>query len=80
MNTGMEAQGLWLLRAGYFYESPHAGGRKFATFGAGVRYSIVGVDFDYISTFEENHPLANTLGLQDFIKLWRSRIVPKRAR
>lgn len=49
------------LRAGYFYESPRAGGRRFATFGAGVRYSIVGVDFSYISTFEENHPLANTL-------------------
>ncbi|MFN3134039.1 MAG: type IX secretion system outer membrane channel protein PorV [Candidatus Kryptonium sp.] len=49
------------LRAGYFYEDPRAGGRKFATFGAGVRYSIVGVDFSYISTFEANHPLANTL-------------------
>ncbi len=49
------------LRAGYFYEDPRAGGRKFATFGAGIRYSIVGVDFSYISTFEENHPLANTL-------------------
>ncbi len=49
------------LRAGYFYEDPRAGGRRFATFGAGIRYSIVGVDFSYISTFEENHPLANTL-------------------
>jgi len=49
------------LRAGYFYEDPRAGGRKFATFGAGIRYSIVGVDFSYISTFEANHPLANTL-------------------
>jgi len=49
------------LRAGYFYEDPRAGGRKFMTFGAGIRYSIVGVDFSYISTFEANHPLANTL-------------------
>lgn len=49
------------LRAGYFYEDQRAGGRRFATFGAGVRYSIVGIDFSYISTFEENHPLANTL-------------------
>ncbi|MCS7229452.1 MAG: type IX secretion system outer membrane channel protein PorV [Candidatus Kryptonium sp.] len=65
IGTGVEywygSPRLIALRAGYFYESPRAGGRRFATFGAGVRYSIVGVDFSYISTFEENHPLANTL-------------------
>lgn len=49
------------LRAGYFYEDPQAGNRKFMTFGAGVRYDIYGFDFSYISAFEEQHPLGETL-------------------
>lgn len=49
------------LRAGYFYEDPQFGNRKFLTFGAGVRYDIYGFDFSYISTFEEQHPLGETL-------------------
>jgi hypothetical protein len=49
------------LRAGYFYEDPSNGNRKFLTLGAGIRYSMYGFDFSYISTAEDNHPLANTL-------------------
>ncbi len=49
------------LRWGYFYESPDNGNRKFMTFGAGIRYSIFGFDFSYLSTIEENHPLGETL-------------------
>ena len=49
------------LRYGYFYEHPDAGNRKFHTFGAGIRYDIYGFDFSYLSTVEENHPLAETL-------------------
>jgi hypothetical protein len=49
------------LRAGYFYEDPSNGNRKFITLGAGLRYSLYGFDFSYINTIEENHPLANTL-------------------
>lgn len=49
------------LEAGYFYEDPSHGGRKFITLGAGLRYSVYGFDFSYISTIEQNHPLANTL-------------------
>lgn len=49
------------LRAGYFYEDPGHGRRKFITLGAGLRYDIYGFDFSYINTIEENHPLANTL-------------------
>lgn len=49
------------LRAGYFYEDPRSGNRKFMTFGAGLRYDIYGFDFSYISTFEEQHPLGETL-------------------
>ncbi len=49
------------LRAGYFHEEKVAGGRKFLTFGAGIRYDIYGFDFSYIATLEENHPLSDTL-------------------
>lgn len=49
------------LRAGYFYEDPSNGNRKFLTLGAGIRYNVYGFDFSYISAIEENHPLANTL-------------------
>jgi hypothetical protein len=53
------------LRAGFFYEDPNYGNRKFMTFGAGIRYDTYGFDFSYISTdiFKggENHPLSQTL-------------------
>lgn len=49
------------LRAGYFTESANSGNREFLTFGAGVRYEEFGLDFSYINTIEEAHPLANTL-------------------
>ncbi len=49
------------LRIGYFYEDPSNGNRKYITLGAGIRYSLYGFDFSYISTTESEHPLANTL-------------------
>lgn len=49
------------LRAGYFYEDPSNGNRKYVTLGAGLRYSLYGFDFSYITGTEDNHPLANTL-------------------
>lgn len=52
---------LFALRAGYFYEDPSYGNRKFMTFGAGIRYDMYGFDFSYISAAEENHPLSETL-------------------
>lgn len=51
---------LFALRTGYFYEDPDNGDRQFLTFGAGLRYNIVGVDISYIYA-EEESPLANTL-------------------
>lgn len=62
---GQPGDFLFALRAGFFYEDPGYGNRKFATFGAGIRYDIYGFDFSYITTsvFEggENHPLSDTL-------------------
>lgn len=49
------------LRGGYYYEDPNNGDRKYITFGAGIRYNLLGVDFSYIKTLEQEHPLANTL-------------------
>ncbi|NWF49517.1 MAG: type IX secretion system outer membrane channel protein PorV [Ignavibacteriaceae bacterium] len=62
---GQPGDFLFALRAGYFYEDPSYGNRKFLTFGAGIRYDIYGFDFSYITTsvFKggENHPLSDTL-------------------
>lgn len=56
---------LFAIRAGFFYEDPNHGNRKFITFGAGIRYDIYGFDFSYISTSVfpggDASPLANTL-------------------
>lgn len=49
------------MRGGYFSEPMVAGNRKFFTMGAGVKYDLFVLDFSYILTIEENHPLANTL-------------------
>lgn len=49
------------LRGGYYYEDPNNGDREYITFGAGIRYNFLGVDFSYIKTLETEHPLANTL-------------------
>jgi hypothetical protein len=48
------------LRAGYFTESDKFGGRKFLTFGGGIKYHIFGIDFGYISA-KEDHPLSDTM-------------------
>lgn len=48
------------LRAGYFYEDDKYGGRKFATFGAGLKYHIFGIDFGYIRA-DDDHPLSDTM-------------------
>ncbi|MDZ4744521.1 MAG: PorV/PorQ family protein [bacterium] len=49
------------LRGGYFTEPQAAGNRQYFTLGAGVKYELFKLDFSYILTIEENHPLANTL-------------------
>ncbi|MBZ0179940.1 MAG: PorV/PorQ family protein [Melioribacteraceae bacterium] len=56
---------MFAVRAGYFYEDPSYGNRKFMTLGAGIRYDLYGFDFSYITTDVfpdgENHPLSDTL-------------------
>ncbi|MBL7999108.1 MAG: PorV/PorQ family protein [Candidatus Kapabacteria bacterium] len=52
---------VFALRGGYFTEPSRVGNRQFITFGAGVKYDIFHLDFSFINTIEENHPLANTM-------------------
>ncbi|MBN8586694.1 MAG: type IX secretion system outer membrane channel protein PorV [Rhodothermia bacterium] len=48
------------IRAGYFYEHPDNGNRNFLTLGAGIRQSIIGVDFSYVISLQENGANADT--------------------
>ncbi len=63
VGTGLEYwyNDLFAFRTGFFYEDPYNGNRKFLTFGAGIRYNLIGVDFSYIYPLEENSPLSNQL-------------------
>ena len=49
------------VRAGYFHEDKYKGNRKFITLGAGLRYSVFGLDFAYLIPIEQRNPLENTL-------------------
>lgn len=61
--TGLEYwyNNLIAARAGFFYEAANKGNRKFITLGAGVRYNVFGLDFAYLASLQQNHPLQNTL-------------------
>lgn len=49
------------LRAGYFYESPLKGDRRYMTLGAGLKYNVFNIDFAYLLANPQKSPLANTL-------------------
>lgn len=49
------------VRAGFFYEAPTKGNRKYVTLGAGLRYNVFGLDFSYLIPLEQRNPLENTL-------------------
>jgi hypothetical protein len=49
------------LRTGFFYEDKTKGNRKFFTVGAGLRYSVFGLDLSYLIPLEQQNPLENTL-------------------
>ena len=63
ISSGLEYlyKDLLALRFGYFHENNDKGARKFITMGAGLLYNNFAVDFSYISTIEQNHPLAETM-------------------
>ncbi|MCB9251822.1 MAG: type IX secretion system outer membrane channel protein PorV [Flavobacteriales bacterium] len=49
------------VRAGYFNEANTKGGRKYVTFGIGLRYKVFGIDAAYLQPFTQRHPLQNTI-------------------
>ena len=53
------------IRVGYFNEHNTKGGRKFFTFGSGVKYNVFALDFSYLinasRAINGNNPLANTM-------------------
>ena len=49
------------FRAGYFYESPNKGDRRYFTVGAGLKYNVFNMDFAYLLANTQTSPLANTL-------------------
>lgn len=52
------------LRAGYFYENPEKGNRKYFSVGAGLKYNMFGLNFSYLlpaGSGINRNPLSNTL-------------------
>ena len=52
------------VRAGYFYENPTKGNRKYFTIGAGLNYNMFGLNFAYLlpsGAGINRNPLSNTL-------------------
>ncbi len=53
------------IRTGYFFEHNTKGGRKFFTFGSGLKYNVFLLDFSYLvnasRAINGNNPLANTM-------------------
>ena len=52
------------FRAGYFYEAPTKGSRKFFSLGAGIVYNMFGLNFSYLlpsGSGVNRNPLSNTL-------------------
>jgi len=55
-------QDSFALRTGYFNESKEKGARKFATLGAGFKYSSITLDVSYLFSISKiKNPLENTL-------------------
>lgn len=54
----------FFFRAGYFYEAPTKGDRKYFTLGAGLNYNMFGLNFSYLipsGSGVNRNPLSNTL-------------------
>ncbi|WP_113663595.1 type IX secretion system outer membrane channel protein PorV [Pedobacter nanyangensis] len=63
ISTGLEYtyNQQFAVRAGYFYENPQKGDRRYFTLGAGLKYNMFNLDFSYLVANAQNSPLANTL-------------------
>ena len=66
----------FFLRAGYHYEHPNKGNRKYYTLGAGFKMNVCSIDAGYVISAAQNNPLDQTLrfslsfdmdGIQDLL-------------
>ncbi len=67
------------LRAGYFYEAPTKGNRKYFTVGAGINYNMFGLNFAYLIPTGggvNRNPLANTIRFSLMFNLDRETAAP----
>ena len=53
----------FFLRAGYHYEHPNKGNRKYYTVGAGFKMSVFSIDAAYVISASQSNPLDQTLRL-----------------
>jgi hypothetical protein len=54
----------FMARAGYFYEDPTKGNRKYFSFGLGLKYNVIGINFSYLvpsGNGVTRNPLSNTM-------------------
>lgn len=68
----------FMFRAGYFYESPTKGDRKYFTLGAGLNYNLFGLNFSYLipsGSGTNKNPLSNTLRFSLIFNLDKSTAV-----
>lgn len=49
------------LRAGYFYEHPDKGDRRYLTLGAGIKYNVFNIDVSYLAGNIQKSPLAGVM-------------------
>lgn len=66
------------FRAGYFYENPTKGDRKYFTVGAGLNYNMFGLNFSYLipsGNGINRNPLSNTLRFSLIFNLDKSTAV-----
>lgn len=61
VGTEYEYNKQFTIRAGYNYEDPYKGNRKYATVGAGLKMNVFALDFSYLISVAQNNPLDNTL-------------------
>jgi long-subunit fatty acid transport protein len=51
----------FFLRAGYHYEHPNKGNRKYYTVGAGFKMNVFSIDAGYVISAAQTNPLDQTL-------------------
>ncbi len=61
--TGLEYgyNDLLFARAGFFYENPHKGNRRYLTAGFGFKYNVLNLDFSYLIPIQTVSPLESTM-------------------